>query len=184
MLGCLLLFLGWWLFPLSSSVLPSPPTTADVIVTEPVREHVAAHIAQKVQNSEVRVHWSEEAIQRDTLLYLGEEEEALQELLRIFARADTMHPEITQRSLKKIVLRGHEIASDTTKTQWHFVVIGCLPRRAHLLEPEETNALRSNPKIRAHFFLPRVPDSSQAVTEELAQLLRNQGVEVQKEIYQ
>lgn len=160
----------------------SPLTMADILIIEPVGSVGAKQIVQRISCDIARIQWSKEGKLRDTILHYSRQENEQQEVIRILSNADRMPADLVQRGLKTIVWRSAVIEIDTVYKSWSLITVGALPFHEGLIEADETNMLRRNPKLNAWFFLPPLQQDSLAVTDILIKLLRDEGVHVKREI--
>lgn len=178
-IAIIILPIGFTIWKQMRQVVLQPPVIADMLVIEPASTLIASRLAQPVGHGPVRIQWSRRGVLCDTILPKCDEES----VAHILVDADTMNHSYVQEGLRTIIRRGDGIAADTTLQRWSLIIIGRLPEeKKPLIGPEETNALRRNSKLKALFFLPPVPDNSMRVTGVFIQLLRNEGVEVRKEV--
>lgn len=153
-----------------------------MLVIEPVGSIGARQVVQRTKGDAVRIQWCSQGKLRDTIVHYGTAGDEEEEVARILSNADRMTVDMVQRGLKTIIWRSMAIEIDTMFNRWSLITVGSVPFHTGLIEAEETELLRHNPKLEAWFFVPPIQADSLAVTDALIKLLRNEGVDVTREI--
>ncbi len=161
---------------------------ADVLVLKPVlqseAEQIVKALKEEIKNDLIKIQWSNQGQWKDRKL-LSSETGVEDTLLYILTTASGMDSSQIQKALKKAVWRSSAIEVSEVFSHWSLVMVGPLKYQENLMEADETEALRNNPKLSAWFFLPppiSSDDTTLEVSDALIHLLRNTGTQVERRL--